>query len=126
MKSALFDNIGSIRYDENFLILKLIGKVSTGSFISSLTPCRIFITLDNSFLIETIEDGKLTVSEKISSFKGEVAITGDKSITLHYVKKGMLYNSNKETKFETENNKDALKFKETFLAVYASVVHPSK
>lgn len=77
-------------------------------------PCSLFISQDYYFVIETTEDRKLLIHEKIDNFKSDFRVK-EKTITLNYTKKGVIFDSNKEVRLMIEHVNEIEKFRELFL-----------
>lgn len=114
LKTYLFEPFGELTPEFDFLLYHIQAKVSMGSFISSLVPCSLFITHDLYLMIETLEDRKVVVHEKIDNFKSDFRVK-DKIITLNYTKKGVIFDSNKEIRLMIEQLNAIDDFRELFL-----------
>jgi len=66
-----------------------------------------------------IEDDKVIAMEKIDAFKPEQK-TKDNQITLNYVKKGMIFDSNKEVRLLFDTPQQVEFFREIFGQITAS------
>lgn len=114
LKTYLFAELKDESPERAFLYLRQSCKVSVGSFLSSLVPAHLYLTLDHHLVVNTVEDGKIYANENLEHFKKDLKIK-DLIIVLTYVKKGLIFDSNKEIRLHFDKPEDLEHFKLVFI-----------
>ncbi len=116
LSTVLFNHICDMSVDHIFVVFRCVSKIALGSFFSSLVACDLCISIDGFILIHT--DSKVAVHEKINVFRDDMLVN-DKTITLQYVKKGVLFDSNKEVRLVFSDEQTMKAFVQSFKDIHA-------